>query len=99
MEPGWITLKVVDEKPGPRATCCVCGEPDGDRVVVIGEVELAVHRRCEVKLKKLESEELHQLYEQVSALQERCTRQEEELRDLRKRIAEDAAALSAVTGL
>jgi hypothetical protein len=95
METGWVTLKVVDHEPveGGDLTCVVCGGWKIEREIALTELSsgkstrMGLHRRCEVKLKKLESEELHQLYEQLTAMQERCTRQEEELRDLRKKIA------------
>jgi hypothetical protein len=83
MEASFVTLAVVDDQQRqPHSVCIVCGKIGVDRR--IGHTWVGIHRHCEVKLKKLESEELHQLYEQLAAVQERCTQQEVELRGLRE---------------
>ena len=95
METGWITLPVNDAfEPGAPArhdlqtTCIVCGLEGCEREVHVRgantgrQTWCGLHRRCEAKLKKEESEELHGLYEQLAAVQERCTEQEQEIRAL-----------------
>jgi hypothetical protein len=93
METSWVVLPVVDHAVTAEGdlTCIGCGGWHVDREVVVRgsgrQYWMGLHRRCEARLKKLESEELHQLYDQVTSLQERCTAQEEELMVLRAEIA------------
>jgi len=72
-----------------QTTCIVCGLEGCEREVRVRgantgrQTWCGLHRRCEAKLKKEESEELHGLYEQLAAVQEKCTEQEQEIRVLR----------------
>jgi len=80
--------------------CILCGEADPDRVARAKGAPkrqphwFCLHRRCECRLKKIEAEELHALYESLEAVRERCNQLREENIALKRDL--EAARASAV---